>query len=158
MLTDPAPGFALGASMRRARFSAGVAGRFDLPVESEHEATDATRTRVTTRTSLVLGEVHACAHLRPRGLTPFLCAFVQAGALRGAASGIATAKEDVSAYLAAGPRLGATLPLSESIALDARVDVPFALTTVELRVDDRALWTSPTLGAVAGAGMTFSLP
>lgn len=144
-------GVSLGASLRRARLSIGLDARFDLPNESA-------RGSATVETSLVTGALVACGHLRPQGISPFLCAAAWAGALRGSATGIANPKDDLSAYVAVGPRAGVLLPLSDVVALDARADVPFALTTTELRVDDRAVWRSPVAGAVIGAGVVVSLP
>lgn len=141
----------LGASLARERLSAGIEGRFDLPAESDREG-------VTLETSLVTGDVHACGRLRPRALSPYLCVALWAGAFRGSARGIAAPKDDVSPYLAVGPRAGLALPVVDDVAIDVRADVPFALTAVELRVDDRALWKSPVAAAVVGAGVTLSLP
>lgn len=146
-----APSLTLGASLARERLSAGIEGRFDLPTESDREG-------VTLRTSLVAGDLHACGRLRPRALSPYLCVALWAGALRGSASGIFAPKDDVSPYVAVGPRAGLALPVVDDVAIDVRADVPFALTSVELRVDDRARWKSPAAGVVVNAGVTLSLP
>lgn len=151
-------GFVLGGSVRSGAVSAGLEGRLDLPTESERSLAGAPDRSVTVRTSLLVGGAHVCGHFGAARVVPYVCAVVFAGALRGASSGIASAKEDVSAYVAAGPRLGAALALSEHITIDLRIDVPFALAAVELRVDDRAVWTSPAVAAVAGVGASFVLP
>ncbi len=157
LLPSTSLGLAVGAALRAERWSAGVEGRFDLPTEDQRTIAPS-GAPVTITTSLVSGNVSACGHFGRGTLVPYACAAIHAGALRGRASGIALPKEDVSPYFAFGPRLGGAVSVTPALALDVRVDVPLALTASDLRVDGRAVWTSPLAAAVLGAGAVVLLP
>jgi hypothetical protein len=157
LLPAAALGVAVSGALRADRWSVGLEGRFDLPNDAERTIAPSA-VAVTVTTSLVSANAFACGHFGSAALVPYGCAALHVGALRGASSGIALPKEDVTPYVAVGPRVGVALSVTSGFAIDARLDVPFALTTAELRVDGRSVWTSPLAAAVIGAGATLNIP
>lgn len=158
----PAGGFGLAAGLevKRTWLSASLGGGIVLPPDTKVEIEDAATRRPTSatlRTTLFVGDLSGCAHLPPAALQPYGCLTLLVGQLRGAASDIARPKEAESIFVAAGPRLGVTMPASQKLHVDAHVDLPFALTRTELRIDDRAAWSSPTVAAVLSLGIRYGL-
>lgn len=153
-------GITAGLEVKRSWLSASLGGGVLFPPESKLEIEDgATRrpTSATLRTTLFVGDLSGCAHLPPAALQPYGCVTVIVGQLRGAASNIARPKEADSVFVATGPRLGVTMPAGKRLHVDAHVDVPFALTRTELRIDDRAVWSSPAVAAVLSLGVRVAL-
>ena len=158
----PAGGFGLSAGLevKRTWLSASLGGALVLPPDAKVEIEDAATRRPTSATlstTVFAGDLSGCAHLPPAALQPYGCLTLLVGQLRGAASDIARPKEAESIFVAAGPRVGVTMPASQKLHVDAHVDVPFALTRTELRIDDRAAWSSPTVAAVLSLGIRYGL-
>jgi hypothetical protein len=154
----PAPSFGLtlGASVRRLFYSAGIEGRFDLPAADERDAGVAAGARVTLRTSVIAGGANVCRHARARVVDLHGCVVAWAGAFRGESDGIPRRARETSPWFTVGPRLGAAIALFDQLDFDLRVDVPFAVTTIDLRVEDRVVWSTPTVSVLFGAGISWT--
>lgn len=155
-LPSAAFGMVLGASLRRRALSFGVEGRFFFPTDATRETSSARDPTVVLRTSLATGAFLACGHAAFSAIEPYLCATVSVGAIRGESSQVASPRSDVSPYVAAGPRAGVALVLTDQLRVDAGADVPLSIALVRFRVDDRVVWTSPLVSASFGLGVSWS--
>lgn len=131
-------GASVFAGISKRRFGVEIGGRADLP----SSATSSTGREVSS--SLVVGELFP--HLRLGAVRPGLVG--AAGALFGNSGG----DRQVSAWAAAGARLGIEIPVSDTFFLRGALDGLFVLNRVSLRVDGDELWSTPAFVAMFGLG------
>lgn len=77
--------------------------------------------------------------------------------LRGASDGLARTAQADSFWAAAGIRVGVEVPLSDVLRLRAFGDAEALLTRTTLVVDDRPVWTTPSLAFALGLGAVVEL-
>ena len=137
-----APAVSSGASvfagLSKGRFGVELGGRADLPAS----ASSPSGREVSS--SLVLGELFP--HLRLGPVRPGLLG--AAGALFGQSG----AERQVSAWAAAGARVGVELPFGDTFFLRGTLDGLFVLNRVSLRVDGAELWSTPAFVSTLGLG------
>jgi hypothetical protein len=147
------PGVGAGASVflvgRLAPWSLSVEGRFDglstgMSFEQGGSAT----------TTLLAGVLAPC-----RSFAPFsACALGLAGRIAAESTGVSPPNSDAAPYAAAGGRLGFEWPWSRSVLLTARFDLLVTLLSVDMKLGDETVWSSPPVSALLGAGVVGLLP
>ena len=131
----PAVGGAAFAGLRWRAFSVDLGVRADLP------ASHGTEQGGLVRTSLAAVVLAPCAHLGPA----FACIAGALGSVTTSATEVSAPKSSAGIFAAAGPRLGAAIPLSADVDLRAYGDAWLVLTPYELRLNDRAVFSSSTV-------------
>jgi hypothetical protein len=117
----------------------------------------------TARASLAAGTLHACflPPLHPR-VELHLCAAAAAGALFGAASGVADATARASPYVAAGARLGVAVHVTRLLGAVLYSDVLVPLAHVDQRVavngTPTVVWSTPPAAVLPGMALTLDFP
>jgi hypothetical protein len=148
--TAPAAAVGFGAflEVRQGTFSLALEGRFDL------RASTSMREGGRVRTSLWVGSVLPCFHVRPF----FLCAIGSLGSLRAEGLDLATSRINHTLYAGLGARVGLEVALTQRLFLRPQLDVVAALFPAELQVDGVARWTAPRYAAIAGIGVGGRFP
>ncbi len=162
-----APGVFVRVSLRRAWFSLGLDARYDIPITTPMEGV----AQGEFTSALAAATLGACVHYRwARG-----CGVFVVGALQRESRGIATPQEEVTPYLAGGPRVGVSIPLASAWSIELSGDVlaqsqvvPLvrgtstgasgACVPSELRGTHSAVWCPPLVSAVISAGVAWRLP
>jgi len=141
-------GFTAQLGLRYGAFSAAIEGRADVPAATSAPGGG------TVSGALYAGSFVPCFHARVFAA----CGLVTAGGLRGAGSGVADARTDVTPFAALGLRAGVEIPLVWRVALDVHGDFTAALTPTTLRLDGRDVWTTPRAAGALGAGVLVHFP
>lgn len=140
-------GLGLGASLHGEFLSLGVEARADVP----------------SSTSLPVGEVASA--LYTASLVPCLratylgfCALATAGVLHGSSDGLVDARRVSFFYATIGARIAFAYPLGPRWGLGLFGDAVSPLTETNLAVDNRVVWSSPTLAFALSLGVTAKIP
>ena len=141
-------GLALSVGVWRSSGSLAVEGRYDFPASKPIAGGG------EVRTSLWLGSLVGCAHLRAF----FGCAIGSVGALRGEGVDLASSRSSTGLHASAGARVGAEVPIRGRWFFRPRLDVSAALARPELQVDGFTRWVEPLLSVVLGAGLGLKIP
>lgn len=142
----PAVGLTVAAEWRAPVWSLGVEGRLALPSQ-------AFSGRGEVQADLRAGGVSACIH----SASLAGCGLIVAGALYASASGLANRRSVHSPFLAAGVRGRSRWPLSDRLSVRAWLDLVVPAVQNRLRVDQRIVWQTATIGATLGLGMAWQL-
>jgi hypothetical protein len=137
-------GATVGAALRFPRFSIGLEGRADLPGEK------VLGTGGGVRSSVLLVSLLPCVH---RGIA-LVCALGSIGSLRSTGLG-GDGRTDASLFAAAGARLGAEVPFSDSVRGRFVLDLAATLSGARLRYGDppTEVWSSPLFSGALGAAI-----
>lgn len=135
-------GFALGAALRRPRWSAGLEARLQPPSTTAHAGGE-------VHAALLLGGARGCWHPGPHAL----CAVALFGLQPVAGRGFAAEADALAEVGLLGLRATAGIDLPIDWSLRAGVELLAPLGTTRLLVDGAPAWTSP---AVAG-GLVFAV-
>jgi hypothetical protein len=125
-------------------FSIALEARGDLPASRELP-------RGTVSTSLLAATLAPCF----RGGIALACPLLSVGRLVAEARGIASPREDTAVHALGGARLGIVESLTNTVDLRANVDVLYAFTPQELRIDDQDVYTLPRLSVQLGLGLVL---
>lgn len=131
-----------GFGLRGHGYSVAVEGRVDAQSSKNGPAGG------EVRASVLAGSIVPCLHYE----IVVGCALASYGSLRGAGSGVLTAREDRSPWAAVGVRVGIEAELFGPVAFRFHVDGLALLTRTTLRVQDTDVWTTPALALVTGVG------
>lgn len=144
-----APGIAVRAGIVRNRLSFAVEARADGP--SRVELAGGTLD-VTLATLSALGCLHRWRLAA--------CGLVTGGIQRGRGEGFDVSAVTVSPYVAAGPRVVVEIPLGRRLLGELRGDVLVPMTRGDFEVtgDPAGRWSTPTVGATAGLGVSGRFP
>ena len=99
--------------------------------------------------SILAGSIVPCLHHE----LILGCAIVSYGSLRGAGSGVGVPRDDRSAWVAVGVRIGIEAELIGPITFRVHADGLAPLTRTTLRLQDRDVWTTPAVALVVGVGL-----
>jgi hypothetical protein len=141
MAPGPSVGGTVGAALRLAWFSLGVAGLFNAP--SSAPAGDA----FEASTWSAIASILPCASFGPF----FGCAVAQAGTLqsRGQDAGNTT-RSAATVWGALGGRLGAVLPVTGPLFVRGHVDVLGDLSPTTLTLNGMQPWVAPPVASTLG--------
>ncbi len=138
-------GGALDFGVLFGRWSLGVEGRIDVP----GSAPEAGHGRVSSW--LAAGGVTACADPWPLAL----CAIGEVGQLRASSEGVPVTRSASFAWLAAGARVGVSIPIERQVAVRVHSDVLADLDRPRVALNGVPAWTAPALAATFGADLVI---
>ncbi len=134
------PSLGLGAlievGLRQRRWSASLEGQSTFPLGDEQGEGGA------VSASLVSALAVPCLHAGAFGA----CALVELGALQGTGRAVDVPKRDTTLLFALGARVMAEVFLAPWLYLRPAIDLLAPVTRTTLRIGERPVWTTPTLG------------
>ncbi len=145
VLSAPAGGGGLGVRAGKSFLSAeaDLSARASAAARSE---------RGTYATSLLTAGLWPCAQWRALSA----CVGAELGLLRLSGDGLAAAASQ-ALWSAAGARVGAQVPLTGALSLEARLTASCALSRSQIRVGEAVAWQMPLCGGELSAGLAWRL-
>jgi hypothetical protein len=137
---SPSVGLALGTDVRWSRFSVGVEGRIDAPASRTAPSAG------SVSSWLAFGAIVPCGHLGAF----FACGLAEAGVMQASSSGVTFHRATSLAWLAAGGRVGAFVPLGQDVLLRMRGDLVADLDPAILNLNGVGAWSAPRVAASLG--------
>jgi hypothetical protein len=131
--------------LRAETWSISLEGRVDA------ESTKRVPTGGEVSSSIIAGSVVPCLHHE----LILGCAIASYGSLRGAGSGVGVPREDRSAWVAIGVRIGLEAQIVGPISLRVHADGLAPLTRTTLRLEDRDVWTTPAVALLTGLAVSL---
>lgn len=122
-------------------------GQADAPLGETREGA------LAVEASLASAIVAGCLHAEPMRF----CLLGELGAMQGSGLGADVTKRDTTLLGAAGARVAAHVFLTKSLFLRPHVDALAPITRTTLRIGDRSLWTTPSVGVALGMGFGVTL-
>ncbi len=147
-------GIAVQVGLRYRAFSGEVEGRFDAPATTTAAAASGGAVSAGLRAASVV----PCFQLREVRPRLAACAVGTLGVLRGTGAGVSGARADATPFAAAGARVEAGLPIGGAFSVFVHGDVAATLTRTTLLLQGYAVWTTPPVSGVLGAGIRAHFP
>jgi hypothetical protein len=139
---------AIGGALRRGSGSFGLEAQLGLP--------DTISLGNMASVAIDSAAIAIAPCLRARGFA--LCSLVIAGLVHGSGEHLLDANAVWSPQLALGARIVWRHALVGATELQARVDIDGAITRTQFVVDDRVVWSTPRIEALAGVGVLAHFP
>jgi hypothetical protein len=147
LLPRPSAGAAIDAGVRWSAFSVTLGAAAQLPASF-----DAGGGSVSAWTAAA--RLTPCAHA---GWVA-LCALASVGGLRGAGSGVPSARTDVTVHATLGARLALEIPVGPRLSLAPHADLGTPLTRTALQLGGADVWTTPAAHGAFGLAVVTHFP
>jgi hypothetical protein len=148
LLPGPSVGAALDAGVRRGAFSVTLGAAAHLPASLG--ATGGGAVSAWTAAARLTPCVHA-------GWAA-MCALASVGGLRGAGSGVSSARQGLTVHATLGARVALEIPLGGHLALAPHADLATPLTRTALQLAGADVWTTPAAYGAFGVGVVTHFP
>lgn len=145
-LQETTAGTALHVALRYPSFSLGIEGHVQLPVTIQLDET------TSISTWLAAASVTPCSRKR----LLFACAVVSVGVVT-TSSTDARIIDTSAPWLAAGPRAGIEMPISDRLAIQVYGDIVLRLSELRVESQKGALWAPPAYGGLVGLRLDVNL-
>jgi hypothetical protein len=141
-------GLAIGGGVRWRWLSAVLEARADLPTSADVAPAGSVS---ATLSSLTLAPCFHRSWL-------VACALGSVGLLYGVGSGVPNARTDLTAFGAAGVRVGGEVPLGRILSLTLSTDLSAVLPRTHLQVRGEDVWTTYPVAGTLRAGVVADFP